>query len=1585
MDKGFERVLTLKHIKNGEYVSFPTEDSGIEVSAFRYNAVRMGGAPTITATIMYPSCLDNEWNDKVHVDFNGEKYYLKQTPTSSYSESDSRYKHEVEFVSERVILDNVYFYDAVKQGESQVDDKPLSNSTKFAFFGSIQEFANRLAASLRYSGLDYTVVVDEDVPSEEKLVSFEDQFFSNAIQEAYNTYDIPYYFSGKEIHFGYTNAVLQQEFNYGVDNELLSITKINSNYKTVNRVTGKGSTDNIPFYYPNNSAKGELEAVLETTSEDFSIQVVDYDKFSNKMQIDQQIQYLVFEPNVIPFEMGKVEVGRFCEYVSIKNSFFVAQADTQEVTLQCHLTPHNTLAYRVYGYYLEPNGWQDESNYVENINKATIHSGNIQVIVNGTIVKTESYVDGLEDVTTISFPIKSTANDIEIIVNVQFDKTNDLDGIYHDSVDGSCSFDVALDTIECWVDNGKEISLEKYGIVESSGKPSIGDTITQKLNKYVNTSQNLMPSIYRGTDGEERFYNAINYPFLMEEGYELQYGEELLKIDNEGNASEVDWVHNISYKDKDGNYYKFNNPFIEGNPKEHIVSFEDIKPTIKEATNSVFFPAFNDKNELVREYQRIDMFADFAYDEPDNDETYEDGEDNNNTKFKHSYFFAKLRKLPFNLFDHAIENQPMTISFTSGDCGACNFTIGVTEEYPQKNPVQVYEERTVDEDGTVHEKGSLKRDEEGRVICGVNGEVPIQECQQDTTKGEVWIALMKEEDTYGILMPKAPDGKDEEGNDIGGHRPKKCSFMAKNDGDTFVITGINLPQSYILSAEDKLKSEILKYIKENNEERFSFGIDFSRIYFAENQDVLQDLNENSRIKVRYNNTLYTLYVKSFSYEINDGDILPKISVELDENISINQNALQNAINEVKTEIGNVLSNIDVLGLSEPYFLRKDTDDEANGIVNFKKGIKFGEGGKVEILDNNSAKLSIEFLEVTKKATFTSLEIQEKTHVGGQMLITPAAINCGEVEEFDNYYRCYFQTKGANGDEIFNQFVVGDQAICQTFNAWGGKYYWRLVVGVGEDYIDLSKSDCDEGSDIPSSGDKIIQLGNRQDRSRQAAQVLSSYGENAPSFIMYNGINSFSLKDKNITGIGWNPDKQEPQMYSYGDFFFGDRNREKSYITFQNKKKEDGTYEEEKTLYINANVTLGSDSTGLSNLSEFKNVETTLTNIQDQIDGVVQNHFYEEVPTNNNYPAIEWVTDEDKSNHIGDTYINISSEEEDPENAGKAWRWTFTDSQHTGYHWHPIADTDAIKALLEAYKAQAGIDDLQYLKGTFGVAVDVDGVVISEMIAVKDGVSIKAFLNGSDLGKDNTHGKLILASGITNASNPSTSKTVLYEDGTMKTSALQLNNGCKIGESISISENAIVVDTTSSGRLSISEGGIIVEGNNIATIGNCGSTAIQGVAKGGSWSCASLSTLGVGGIAIEGNAANGDFAFFSQGGMFAGLRPKTKVISTTGSTSSRIELTNYDFSVLVNMTSGTCYLKLPSSTGYGWSLAQDGQEYYIESKGATLNIKTDDSAYSLYSGTTYAVDPITQSGRCLLRLKYYKEINQWILSWINRTA
>ena len=80
------------------------------------------------------------------------------------------------------------------------------------------------------------------------------------------------------------------------------------------------------------------------------------------------------------------------------------------------------------------------------------------------------------------------------------------------------------------------------------------------------------------------------------------------------------------------------------------------------------------------------------------------------------------------------------------------------------------------------------------------------------------------------------------------------------------------------------------------------------------------------------------------------------------------------------------------------------------------------------------------------------------------------------------------------------------------------YYWRLVTAVGDDYIDLSKTDCDAGSGVPSEGDDIVQLGNRTDAERQSAIILSSYGNDAPYFKLYRGINSYDLTGKEFVSF-----------------------------------------------------------------------------------------------------------------------------------------------------------------------------------------------------------------------------------------------------------------------------------------------------------------------------------------------------------------------------------------------------------------------------------------------------------------------------------
>ena len=1032
-----ERVLILKkYMGEGiEDTLFPNTNNPIEIGAFRYDAKRMGGAPTITASVNYPSCLDNEWTDNVYAVFNGEKYYLKQTPTSSYNNESTMYKHDLELVSERVILDNVYFFDAVT-GTPQGDDKPVSNSTKVMFFGNIREFAARLDASLQYSNVGYTVDVDDDVvTTEEKLMSFEDQFFSNVLQEIYKTYEVPYYFDGKVIHIGWAKSSdVIPTFRYGVNDALLSITKNNANYKIVNRATATGSSDNIPFYYPNNSPKGNIEAV---ENGQLGVKVLDFDTFANKVDIGGVITYQGEDATVTKvtnYRGDSIVSGSYYatskftyKGYSTKYKMYITSSVKGNIPLT--ITP--LLDFTKYHD-------DEDTNGVKASGKATIR------IYLGDKMLAKSDVGSSGHTFDLTLPSGSSV--LEINLNYVPDYDSSLNWF-----EGSEGLAWATDSHAGWYYKGEEVELKDLGLAISTDAPRTGDSITQRQNGYIKTSQNLMPYKYRESSGDERFYNATS-------------------------------------EECDG--WEFNNPYVEGRPKEHIFTVEDIKPTIKDTKVGGL---------------RIDMFSEFAYDDDDNDETYEDEE--GNVYFKHPYFYGKLRVMDFNLFDHAIENQPMTISFTSGDCGACNFEIGVTEEYPQKNPVQV------------DASGNLKR-QNGMVLAGIEGTGQVvtsfQERQQDTSKYEVWIALKKEEETYGILMPQ------------GLHRPKAAG--SGNDGDTFVILGINLPESYIINAEKKLEAEIIKYLKENNDEKFTFSINFSRIYFAEeeNEDVLEQLSENSKIKVAYGvdendldeegnpkERIYDLYVSSFSYNMSEGDVLPEIRVELDDTLKVSQNALQNAISQVKSELGKVIGSIDVVGIATPYFIRKDADDEAQGRINFTKGIKFGEGGKVEVMDNNSAKLTIEYLEVTKKASFTSLEIQEKTHVGGQILVTPAAINCGEVEEFEDFYRCYFQTKGADGDEIFNQFTVGDQAICQTFNAWGSKYYWRLVVGIGEDYIDLSKTKCDEDSGEPQAGDKIIQLGNQVDEARQNAIVIAAYGDGSPYIIQYKGIDNFEIPDNKI--------------------------------------------------------------------------------------------------------------------------------------------------------------------------------------------------------------------------------------------------------------------------------------------------------------------------------------------------------------------------------------------------------------------------------------------------------------------------------------
>lgn len=229
--------------------------------------------------------------------------------------------------------------------------------------------------------------------------------------------------------------------------------------------------------------------------------------------------------------------------------------------------------------------------------------------------------------------------------------------------------------------------------------------------------------------------------------------------------------------------------------------------------------------------------------------------------------------------------------------------------------------------------------------------------------------------------------------------------------------------------------------------------------------------------------------------------------------------------------------LDIEALSK-FFIRKDRPDEAGFLIKFLGGLfsdyiqsmnfssgALGEGFVIKV-DSKTGKSYIEVDElfVRIKAMFSELEIKKLSYAGGNYMFTAAGMKCGTVEEHEDFWRCYLLVDDGE-TAIENPFKEGDQVRFQDFNIKPGvyenvsnRYYWRLCVGVGEDYIDLSKTDCDAGSDIPQEGDSLVQLGNRTDKKRQNAITLSVYGDDAPSIHQYAGIDSYSMAGKEVTVI-----------------------------------------------------------------------------------------------------------------------------------------------------------------------------------------------------------------------------------------------------------------------------------------------------------------------------------------------------------------------------------------------------------------------------------------------------------------------------------
>lgn len=1281
---------------------FPSEANPAIVSSYTYDAKRMGGAPTLTATIYSSEPL--QWKKEEFVEYNGDRFFASYTPNSTKDNSSRMWKNEITFTSRRELLDNTLFFDVVVDDvDTQNKDRYRSNQTKFTFGGTIHEFVARVNSSMAYCGLyrptdeykGYYVVVDEGYGTDEvKEVSFEDQYLTDVLQLINTTFELDYYWDGNVCHVGKVQHDLTDiPIKYGSSDALISVSKENANYKIVDMITGYGSSDNLPYYYPNDDEFGEaIFDAKNIASEHVDVTLSDY------------LRYSKYNDNLVLFKSkkGKYEGNVDVSTLYVRDTYSpenLTQADNSQnpkvkcwfwVSIKINVKKGQIIDFSKISFNFELFDYIQKKENITNLSSAT-RTINIYTTYHD-LYKNVCTDSNLGDACSVEFAEDGTFYiDIDAIFSYNC-KVFTMDGkrTFHGSSAWKVSFsgDVvfSLDTNSeySWKNGDNYIPLDNSGIYVNgiasakyveydynfrkndegiygfdkiyTGTEDDAVQVSVTGRKWISPSSVLMPSIYRNTKGAERFYYALNNTHKLPSG---------------------------------SGYYEFVNLYKKGNPHQGTVTFGDIKPTIKGIVNA--------------EGQLFGEIADIAFDSADSDVKDSDG------KYIHSYFYIKLHKFNgdfgFDLFAHALASEPAKINLIkSNGCPACSFVI---YNQPSTDNSKCYNCVSVDENGNLKPVRTDKND----YIFANASDAYEDKLNQDSTQKELWIAVQKDTSTLGIIMPNASAG----------FKPQK--------GDLFVITGIKPPKVLVTAAEKRLDDALIKHMSENNTDQFNYSVKFSRIFLQENPDFASKLNENAKLSIQIqgdsdsdgNLISHEVFVSNYSVKV-DNDELAEVEIELVNSLEVTKSDTKQIIDAVKGEtvkslssmVGGSNTNSFNASITDKMYLSKLKDDTAKGTVTWEKVQKFLQGllvggGSWTPDAEGRSHLITDYLEVRMKAIFEELVINKTSTIGGKEIISPAGgVVAHKVEEvtvtYNNVsqkaYRCYFLAE-QDGDEVDNDFAVNDQVRSESFNVRKGTYhkagnhfYWRLVIGRDEDpvelegkkyhYIDLSDTDCATASDVPAKGDVLNQCGNRTDVERQNCLIFSAVDTYSPSISLYHGINSYSFANREYVEYGVNKQNNKAFFHVYGDMYFGDRptsanNYEgDSYVKYDSDKKKvtikgdldikstyDGKtldkYITEKSLDKNAVETIIKKS-------------ETITDLQNQIDGAIETWFYDGVPTLKTEPASGWDTDMMK-NHLGDLYYDNKT--------GKAYRFAKDGST---YKWIIITDTELTKAIEDSSQA-----------------------------------------------------------------------------------------------------------------------------------------------------------------------------------------------------------------------------------------------------------------------------------------------------------
>lgn len=1093
---------------------FPSEANPAIVSSYTYDAKRMGGAPTLTATIYSSEPL--QWKKEEFVEYNGDRFFASYTPNSTKDNSSRMWKSEITFTSRRELLDNTLFFDVVVDDvDTQDKDRYRSNQTKFTFGGTIYEFVARINSSMAYCGLyrptdehkGYYVVIDEGYGTDEvKEVSFEDQYLTDVLQLINTTFELDYYWDGNVCHVGKVQHNLTDTpIKYGSSDALISVSKENANYKIVDMITGYGSSDNLPYYYPNDDEFGEAVFNTENISKDKVS--VELSKFLKDSRYNDNL--ILYKSKEGKSYNGSVDVSShtFDRFTTPSN---LTQADNQSnPTVTCRFSfsipisaiKGQSVDLTNLNFISELNSSVSRKDYITNVGNAV---KSIYIFKGKELYKTISNKTSFGSVATYTF---EEDGDFTLSIESEFSYKckvyknsagiNDFYGAdsWNAAFSGSIEFLYESKSEYEWKNGDKYIPYSDAGInVSEIGEANcieydyqfVKDGDRYGFNKvYTGTEDNavkvivtdrvwiapssvLMPSIYRNTKGAERFYYALNNTHKLPSG---------------------------------NGYYEFVNLYKKGNPHQGTVTFDGIKPTIKGIVNA--------------EGQLFGEIADVAFDKDDSDVKDSDG------NYIHSYFYMKLHKFNgdfgFDLFAHALASESAKINLIkSNGCPACSFVI---YNKPSADNSKYYNCVSVDENGNLKQVRTDKND----YIFANASDAYEDNLNQDSTQKELWIAVQKDTSTLGIVMPNASAG----------FKPQK--------GDLFVITGIKPPKVLVTAAEKRLDDALVKHMSENNTDQFSYSVKFSRIFLQENPDFASKLNENAKLSIQIqgdsdsdgNLISHEVFVSNYSVKV-DNDELAEVEIELVNSLEVTKSDTKQIIDAVKGEavkslssiVGSSNANSFNASIADKMYLSKLNDDTAKGTVTwekiqkflqgltaedlsqFKKGATFGEfiqgmligtGGRIDELGN------AEFESITSRSSIIAKEliVNRQTAMESNFVFTesglvesvteiPAATEGGNVT-----YDLKLQKRW---DNDFTAFKEND-VILASINTLteNGKYYdmWLRVLSVNTVTNTITVV-CYPDNECPSKKNyppcelaRLIRWGNAVDEDRQSCWYISS--------------------------------------------------------------------------------------------------------------------------------------------------------------------------------------------------------------------------------------------------------------------------------------------------------------------------------------------------------------------------------------------------------------------------------------------------------------------------------------------------------------